>query len=253
MFYELQHLTSPEYYRKEYGYDLNFPPHLHYCFELVVILSGEMTIKIDSKEYLLKKGDAALIFPNQLHSFYSKNSKYLLYIFTPELVKSFSVKHRNSVPEDNRLKPEETYISLLDSLGDNSSIYEIKGILYSCCGIFDKSAQYISSLSDSDNLLSKIFSFVEENYTNECSLKKLSAATGYDYSYLSRYFKKITGISYNDYLNAYRLNNAGHLLRNSDITILRCAEECGYTSLRTFNRNFKDFYGTTPMQYKKQN
>ena len=251
MFYELHHLASPEYFRKEYGENLNFPPHLHYCFELVVILDGEMTIKIETKDYVLKKNDAVLIFPNQLHSFHSKNSKHLLYIFAPKLVQSFNAKRRNSVPHSNYLTLNEHLISYLDKLGETSSIYEIKGVLYTVCGIFDNGADYRSSISDTDNLLMKIFSYVEKNYGGDCSLKQIAASMGYDYSYLSRYFKKITGISYNDYLNFFRLNNAGYLLSNTNYSVLQCAEESGYTSLRTFNRNFKKFYGFTPKQYKK--
>lgn len=253
MFYELHHLASPEYFRKEYGKNLNFPPHLHYCFELVVILDGEMTIKIDTKDYVLKKNDAVLIFPNQLHSFYSKSSKHMLYIFTPKLVQSFNVKRRNTVPHSNYLNLDNHLVSYLDKLNENSSIYEIKGVLYTICGVFDNSAEYHSSISDTDNLLMKMFSYVEKNYGGDCSLKQLAVSMGYDYSYLSRYFKKITGISYNDYLNFFRLNNAGYLLHNTNYSVLQCAEESGYTSLRTFNRNFKELYGVTPMQYKKLN
>ena len=91
----------------------------------------------------------------------------------------------------------------------------------------------------------------EENFNKNCSLKDLSTALGYDYAYLSRYFKKITGISYNDYLNSFRLNSACYLLQNSNLSVIECAEECGYKSLRTFNRNFKEYYGQSPSNYRK--
>ena len=58
-------------------------------------------------------------------------------------------------------------------------------------------------------------------------------------------------ISYNQHVNSYRLNHAGYLLHNSDLSVLEISEECGFDSLRTFNRNFKDFYKMTPVQYKK--
>ena len=58
-------------------------------------------------------------------------------------------------------------------------------------------------------------------------------------------------LSYNQYLNIRRLNHAAHLLRNTNDTALNCALESGYTSLRTFNRNFKLYYGITPQEYRK--
>ena len=57
-------------------------------------------------------------------------------------------------------------------------------------------------------------------------------------------------MSYNSYVNVCRLNNAGYLLKNFDLSILECAIESGYKSLRSFNRNFKEYFGMTPIEYR---
>jgi len=252
MFYQLHSLASVGNIRKEYGENFSFPPHLHYCFEIITLLSGEMTVTIDGTDYHLKKNDSLLIFPNQLHSLSSQESEHLLYIFDPKMVQAFNIKRKDVVPADNRLVLDDYLISLLKKLDENSSSIELKGLLYSICGVFDNSAQYTPTLPDTNNLLLKIFSFVDENFNGSCSLKDLSQSTGYDYAYLSRYFKRITGLYYNDYLNYFRLNNACYLLRNTTLSVIECAEECGYKSLRTFNRNFKECYGVSPSIYRKQ-
>ncbi len=41
-----------------------------------------------------------------------------------------------------------------------------------------------------------------------------------------------------------------YLLRNTDKSALECSCECGYTSLRSFNRNFKAIIGTSPTDYR---
>ena len=251
MFYELHQPASSEYVRKEYGENFNFSPHLHHCFELIIILSGEMTVTVDGKDYILKAYDSLLIFPNQLHSLSSKKSKHMLYIFAPKMVASFNSAKQTLLPTDNRLSLDCNTIEALNLLDENSSMYSLKGILYTVCGIFDKKASYRKTAPDNNNLLLKIFSFIEENFNKSSSLKDLSVALGYDYAYLSRYFKKITGISYNDYLNSFRLNSACYLLQNSNLSVIECAEECGYKSLRTFNRNFKEYYGISPSAYRK--
>ena len=38
---------------------------------------------------------------------------------------------------------------------------------------------------------------------------------------------------------------------NSDISITTCAYESGFTSLRSFNRVFKNYYQVTPAEYKR--
>ena len=82
-------------------------------------------------------------------------------------------------------------------------------------------------------------------------MKRLSQETGYSYAYLSRYFKGIVGIAYNDYVNKYRINHACYLLLNSDCSVLQCALDSGYESLRSFNRNFIEYMSVTPNVYRK--
>ena len=120
------------------------------------------------------------------------------------------------------------------------------------CALFDKTAVYTKKDFENETLLYKIFSFVEQNFSGDCSLSKLSKQTGYDYSYLSRYFKKSTRISFNSYVTDFRISHACHLMENTDLSILRCALDSGFVSLRSFNRCFKDRMNITPSQYLKK-
>lgn len=95
-----------------------------------------------------------------------------------------------------------------------------------------------------------MFDLVEENYDKECNLSTVSNALGYNSSYLSRYFAETTKISFLSYVNRYRVSKACYALRNTDKTALECAYECGYGSLRSFNRNFKAIVGMTPREYR---
>ena len=135
---------------------------------------------------------------------------------------------------------------------EDADLIAKKGLLYLLCAAFDKNACYKPRKSSQRALLSKIFSFVEENFASECTLEELAAQLGYDYAYLSRSFKKTAGISYVSYLNIFRLNKACYLLDNTDKSILQCAFEVGYSSLRTFNRNFKNQFGISPAEYRKK-
>ena len=251
MFYEFQYFNIQEYTKKEYGENFNFPNHLHQAFEFITLLSGEMDISVGDIRYHLKKGESLLIFPNQLHSLSSKNSKHMICIFSTDLVKAFKTKIKDKIPENNLFSPNSYLIDSVDKLSDNSSLFEKKGILYSICAEFDKTAHYKETKNDNSNLLYEIFKFVEQNYNKDCSLNNLTLKTGFSYSYLSRYFKKTVGISYNDYVNQYRISNACYLLNNSDCSILQCALESGFNSLRSFNRNFITHLNITPSEYKK--
>lgn len=250
MFYQYNHLGSPDYLKIEKNENFSFPPHLHQCFEIICILSGEMKITVDGREFVLKADQALLIFPNQIHSLESKKSRHILCIFSPGLVQAYSTRVAGKIPADNSFVPDEYLVKALDKLAGASTI-EKKGVLYSLCGQFDRCAEYAEKESDRKNLLYRIFSFVEGNFGGDCSLADLARETGYDYAYLSRYFKKATGISFNFYVNHYRLSNACYLMDNTDLPIIQCALDSGFTSLRSFNRSFKEYLKVTPTQYRK--
>ena len=105
MLYESKNSLHSELFKIERGRDFNFPMHLHASFELITVSSGEMVITIDQTNYLLKSGNALLVFPNQLHSLSTnKHSEHLLCIFSPQLVKAYKSTLLNKLPKNNQYK-----------------------------------------------------------------------------------------------------------------------------------------------------
>lgn len=251
MFYEFHHPMTADYFKMQSTDDLNFPAHLHYCFEFVTITRGEMDIFIDGRRYVLEEGGSILIFPNQVHSLVTRNtSKHILCLFSPMLVSAFSSRVSGKIPLDNRFSPDPFYTRKLSELLDDTDRLALKGFLYSLAAEFDSGAEYVPQTNE--NLLAgRIFRFVEDNYSSDCSLNALAKNIGYDYSYLSAYFKKTVGVSYNDYVNQYRIGKVCYLLANCEKNVLDISAECGFNSLRSLNRNFRESIGRTPTEYRR--
>lgn len=251
MFYQLSHFGTSDYFVKEDGENFSYPPHLHQSFELILVTSGSMNVLIEEKEYVLKENQAVFIFPNQIHAMSSTESTHTLFIFAPQFIQAYWIERSDCIPDNNEVLLDANAIKTLIYLTPQSSKFELKGIFYSICAFFDRTTSYHKISPDKQTLLFKILSYVEKNFTKDCSLNALSTSVGYNSEYISRFFKSKMNLSYNQYLNARRLNHAAHLLQNTKETTLNCALESGYTSLRTFNRNFKLFYGVTPQEYRK--
>lgn len=251
MFYQYNHLGSPDYIKLERHCDFSFSSHLHQCFEIVVSLSGKINVTVDNNATTLEENEALLIFPNQIHSLESTNSDIVICIFSPRLVQAYTTKVADKIPVDNKFSPDRYLVDMLKTLDTDLSFAEKKGLLYFLCGQFDKGAQYRQYHSNDQGLLYKMFRFVEEYFVGDCSLANLSKMTGYNYSYLSRYFKKSIGISFNSYVTHYRLSYACYLMSNTDLPIINCAYDSGFLSLRSFNRCFKENFEITPTQYRK--
>jgi len=252
MFYQSANSLGANLWKLERNENLNFPFHLHTSFEWITVTEGEMIITIDKIPYTLTSGDALLIFPDQVHSFETPvHSAHVLCIFSPKLVQAYTNSIRDKLPISNLFRPSRFYVDRL-SCDPPISEFEIKGLLYSICGEFDRGASYTERRRERDGLLSKIFLFVEANYNKDCTLEALARDTSYHYVYLSRYFKQCTGLSFTEYVNRYRIHEAGYILKNTEQTILQTAYDCGFDSLRSFNRNFKRVTGLTPQEYKER-
>lgn len=252
MLYEAKNLLDSEEIKIERGENFSFPAHLHGSFEFITVTAGMMTVTVDGREYRLTKGKGIIVFPNQAHELRTEgDSSHALCIFSPELVRAYSKYCLSRVPESALFEVDEFYLKRLLAFDGSSRVTEIKGLLYSLCGELDRVAVYRERSAENSELLHRIFAFVEENYTGKCSLGALSERTAYNYVYLSRFFKERTGIAFTDYVNRYRISQACYLLKNSDRNILAVAYECGYESLRSFNRNFLAIMKQTPGEYRQ--
>ena len=69
---------------------------------------------------------------------------------------------------------------------------------------------------------------------------------------LSEAVKAVTGQKLMEYVRVVKLEEARLLLEQSpSVTIETIAAECGFNSIRTFNRQFRDSYDVTPTDYRR--
>lgn len=247
MMYEKE-WENPNYRFLSYDtYNLNWHIHYHESFEICFVTQGEINITIDSVCYNLKKGGGVIIFPRQLHSYETTEiSKMRIITFLPHLVPEFANRYKNMIPERNNIEN----IGTLEEYFNPQDIFAQKGLIYSVLGLLTKSVKFKeAALKEESQLLLKILKYIEKNYKQNCTLQSASEELSYGYSYLSRTFKKRMGMSYTEYLNKYRINRALYMLNHEQsLQIQQIAEECGYDSLCSFNRNFKKLTGHTPRE-----
>ncbi len=105
----------------------------------------------------------------------------------------------------------------------------------------------------------------KQHYGLEKLLKELSSTPGHWWTvsemaefcnisenYLRRLFKKYTGLSPKEYIDAARINRASELLSSSDMKIMEIAEFLGYQDPYHFIRRFTKLTGCSPGRYRRQ-
>ena len=63
-------------------------------------------------------------------------------------------------------------------------------------------------------------------------------------------FKSITGRTFNQFLNTYRVQKAAQMIKNGE-QITTVSMLCGYEYFSTFYRNFKEIIGISPSEYQR--
>ncbi|WP_246054261.1 response regulator transcription factor [Paenibacillus anaericanus] len=69
-------------------------------------------------------------------------------------------------------------------------------------------------------------------------------------SYFSRYFKRLTGINFTDYVHQYKMGIATKMMKTSSQTLESLAMGLGYSDRTYFSKVFKKYIGMTPSEYK---
>lgn len=93
--------------------------------------------------------------------------------------------------------------------------------------------------------------YVRKNYREKIYLEEIADTLGISGSYLSRLFKKETGVCLQDFVNEVRVEKAANLLIYSDEPLPRIAEYVNFPSQSYFGKIFKEKKQMTPRQYRE--
>jgi len=248
MLFESSHSLDENEFILTFNRNLHFPTlHIHRSFELYAQLEGETDVVVGEHHYTLSPDQAVLIFPFQTHSYLPKGeTRHALCIFSSDVVPDFHKKTAHLLPTDNRFSFH------IDEDVKTDNIFLKRAFLYRVCGEFERGREYHSQPQNlNDNILTELLLYVNRNFRSECLLRDAAASIGYDYAYISKFFKQKTGISFRQYVNTLRIRECQHLLRTTTQSISEIKDECGFRCLRTFNREFLAVTGITASEYRR--
>ena len=92
--------------------------------------------------------------------------------------------------------------------------------------------------------------FYEAPHKLRRTLDDLAAVTGGSPEYAGRLFKKLTGITFSNYLTRCRIELACVRLKNTSASVSEIAAELGYYDIAYFDKCFKKIIGIAPSRYR---
>ena len=97
----------------------------------------------------------------------------------------------------------------------------------------------------------KTLEITEKEYANKISVESIADQLGVSASYLSRKFKQITGLTYLDFLNKYRISQAIRLMETGQYKVYEISEKTGFSDYKHFNVVFKRYTNQSPTEFMK--
>jgi two-component system response regulator YesN len=106
---------------------------------------------------------------------------------------------------------------------------------------------------DGKGKVEKVKHFIEINCFKKTSLSDASQAVCLSAKYLSRIFKKHSGMTFGEYKRKIKIEKAKELLLSSTRTVAQISCKLGYENTESFIRQFKKLTNNVPTAYRKKN
>lgn len=102
-----------------------------------------------------------------------------------------------------------------------------------------------------DNEINVVLNYLEKNYYKKVTLEEVAEYINISPFYLSKIFKKHTGINFIDYLTNLKIEKAKELLEYTDMPVINIAIELSFNEPNYFARVFRKTAGMTPSKYRE--
>lgn len=232
-------------------------PHWHLENELICVEQGTVTVSHNHQEYTLTAGESIFLASGEIHYIKSDpDSITAITLFdvalTADLTSHYQLccaKLSGSYPILDTFSKIQKERTLKKPFFEQQTCVLITELMIH---IFREEAYTPlisrpehSSIDNYKYLLDEI----DANYSY-ITFSDAAAFMGLSEPYFSRFFRKISGMTFSKYLNTVRLEHAIHMLQEHPrrLSVTEIASRCGFETIRHFNRVFRDITGMSPRE-----
>ena len=225
--------------------------HWHSDCEFLYVETGRIDVFCNGEIHSLCAGDSFFIDSEEMHYMQAqeKGTVLVVLIFDCNILKYSLGKVRLKSPRlKERYPVAEYYASIRRLLLDKPPYYGTEvacEILKLMLEVFRGEETVARTRADSSKPLKPLLEEVNARYA-DMTFEDAAKLMHMSDAYFSRFFRKTTGVTFSQYLNYVRVRNAMRLLRAGGVSVTEISERCGFGTVRSFNRTFKEFTGYTP-------
>lgn len=116
----------------------------------------------------------------------------------------------------------------------------------------NKAVDYTEEVTKPQSVIARVKEYINDNLQNDISRDDIANYVFLNPDYLTRIFKKSTGLALTEYVTEQRIKRSAGLLIYSDMQISEIAQKVGYDNFAYFSNKFKKITDFTPSDYRKK-
>lgn len=236
---------------------LSFPVHMHVVIEMLYVLRGEITVTLGKEVRTLKAGGSCAAFPNQVHGYETQDGDGILVLLPLSTLGRFAGTLKGKLPKRQFLQEQElpenfhtVFQTMLFHTADLSA-FALSATAQLAFALYLEVAGLEEAETVDLSLPGQAISFISENYRSTLTLSSVATHLNVSKCYASRLLHDFVGMGFCEYLNRLRIDDAKNMLHGTSLSVTQIALECGFETLRSFNRAFQAICQTTPREYRK--
>ena len=274
-----------ENYRK-----LNRQLHSHDYYEITYVLSGQLTMRIEDETMLYEAGECCICNKNIHHvEMMDEDTELMLLALKEDYLKDILDTSADKSPQgrdtvfgrffaENRQNPlydakvyadfrapdqslREASLQLINQLIEElteahlGKHYMIRALVCRFLEMMETSPAYraqvhSAKLSREEQIVYQLAKVYRKRRAilTRAEVEKM---TGYCSDHVERIIKRHTGMTLSEYGRLFLLQKAATMLRSTEKGVGEICEELGYSNRTYFNRIFRERYGMTPGEYRR--
>lgn len=247
--------------------------HRHNAYEIYLFLRGNIHFYVENQCYRLRPGDLIILTPEEMHRSYNLDhseyeritinlhKSYLNRLSTPATNLSHCFDYRpkgksNIVHlDDERMRQFLDYTGMLEQLihsgaygADVSINATVSQLMVLINTVFQSTTFHADDIMP--ELVRKTMDYVEAHLQEDISLEQLSETFYLNSTYISRQFKKHTGLTLRSYMLDRRVELAKSCL-SEGLSLSEACYQSGFADYSNFIRSFTKIAGISPGKYAR--
>ena len=236
--------------------NLNNILHWHTESEIIFVSQGIVKIELNSHDFWLNSGMCAFFKSGDIHCIKGRPDSITHGIKTSE-------KNISNIIGNSTLKTpvfectsnlKNLFFEIEKELKIKKEYHEIVADNLAVCLIAEIFRTHEKCLENENATpnedCKKLLMWIFENHTH-ISFEDCAKYMNFSKPHFSKYFQKLTGLKFTHYLNLLKITSAVERIMSGEKNITKLSIECGFNTIRNFNRVFKNLTGYAPKSLPK--